>query len=71
MSNDDDLPGDNCPKCLGRGGCPYCLGSDPGCQICSGKNVCCECLRTPAPGSPAERDEAASGNPDNEEENPT
>lgn len=57
MSTSNELTGeiDACSKCLGNGGCPYCLGSDAGCAICTGLNLCPECLSPPKPGSPAER----------------
>ena len=36
-----------CPECLGRGGCPNCLGSDRDCPRCLGQNVCPHCMSAP------------------------
>ena len=62
----DATPTEECPKCMSRGGCPYCLGGDPDCQICAGRNVCPECLRVPAPASPSYPNEAAPDSLDSE-----
>src|SRR5258708_3919262 len=39
-SSDADVSDGDCPKCLDRGGCPYCLGGDTDCQKCLGRNIC-------------------------------
>ena len=46
---------ENCQSCLGRGGCPYCMGGQPNCEKCLGMNVCPNCLKAPAQNGAADQ----------------
>jgi hypothetical protein len=48
MSTGMDNVREGCPDCLDCGGCPYCMGGDPDCVKCLGKNVCPNCVAPPA-----------------------
>jgi hypothetical protein len=51
-----------CPDCLDRGGCPYCMGGDPDCAKCLGQNVCPNCMAPAAAGDARPRgDDAEPG----------
>jgi hypothetical protein len=60
MSTGMDNAREECPDCLDRGECPYCMGGDPDCAKCLGQNVCPNCMAPPVardalpPGAAAE-----------------